>query len=65
MDKTKKPPICPDCGNNLCLIHPEIFAKKHLRGVDKKRYKTMKKDLDDFVCLKMKEHQQKISQHSN
>lgn len=53
-------PICPDCGNNMCLLYPEIFAEKHLHGADKKYYESKKKDIDEFLSLKMEEHRQNI-----
>jgi len=54
------PLVCPECGNNLCLLSPFVFAREHLHGADKKWYENKKKDLDDFLQLKMNEYKAKL-----
>ena len=56
MVEIEVPLICPKCKNNMCLLYPDIFAKEHLYGASKKWYESKKKDLDDFLLLKMAEY---------
>ena len=48
--------ICPDCGNNACLLYPEYFAQQHLKGADREWYQMKKKELDEWLLLKFNEH---------
>lgn len=58
--------ICPTCQNNSCLLYPEMFAKQHLQGADKKWYELVRKSLNDFLKLKLEEYMESIKySHQN
>ena len=59
------PPICPECGNNQCLLDPEVFARKHLHGASRTWYEATKKALDDFLREQMKQYEDLLKEASN
>ncbi|MFH1486703.1 MAG: hypothetical protein ABIH46_11585 [Chloroflexota bacterium] len=62
MSKGKGPPVCPQCGNNACLLDPPTFAEKHLSLEEKKLYLGIGDCLDDFLRTRMAEHRRRIEE---
>lgn len=60
-DGVKGYPVCPRCGNNLCMVYPKIFAEMHLEGEDKTLYERMTTILDTWVRVRMEIHRREQS----
>lgn len=62
MTMQKAPPICPSCGNNACLLDPDVYARKHLMGLDWRYYLHLKLEATVFAEGKMAEHRKEIEE---
>ena len=53
MRTTEAPPICNECGNNLCRLDIATYARKHLSHKGRGVYKAMVKSAETFVLNRM------------
>ncbi len=53
-------PVCPTCGNTLCMQYGDIFARNHLVGEDLEYYRNLKYQLDTFLHQRMADYREAL-----
>ena len=43
------PPICPQCGNNMCYLNTDIYAQRHLTPAQREIYDSLRHVAQAFL----------------